>query len=112
LLAFYATADVAFVGGSLQPVGGHNLLEPAAVGVPVLVGPHTFNFEEIADVLLRAEAAQRVADSEALAPAVIALLADPEQRRRRGDNGRRCVERARGALARTLEEIERFLPKN
>jgi 3-deoxy-D-manno-octulosonic-acid transferase len=110
LLAFYAASDVAFVGGSLQPVGGHNLLEPAAVGVPVLVGPHTFNFEEIAGVLLQAEAAQRVADGEALAPAVIALLADAGERHRRGDSGRRCVEDARGALARTLEQIERYLP--
>jgi 3-deoxy-D-manno-octulosonic-acid transferase len=110
LLAFYAASDVAFVGGSLQPVGGHNLLEPAAVGVPVLVGPHTFNFEEIADVLLQAGAAQRIADGDALAPAIIALLADASERRRRGDNGRRCVEDARGALARTLEQIERYLP--
>jgi 3-deoxy-D-manno-octulosonic-acid transferase len=110
LLAFYAASDVAFVGGSLQPVGGHNLLEPAAVGVPVLVGPHTFNFEEIADVLLQAGAAQRIADGGALAPAVTALLADPAERRRHGDSGRRCVEQARGALARTLAEIERYLP--
>jgi 3-deoxy-D-manno-octulosonic-acid transferase len=110
LLAFYATADVAFVGGSLQAVGGHNLLEPAAVGVPVLVGPHTFNFEEIAGMLLASGAARRVADTNALATAIIELLDDPEERRRRGDNGRRGVERARGALARTLAEIERCLP--
>ena len=110
LLSFYAASDVAFVGGSLQAVGGHNLLEPAALGVPVVVGPHTFNFEEIAGVLLQAGAAQRIADGDALAPAVIALLADPEQRRRRGDIGRRCVEQARGALARTLEQIGRYLP--
>jgi 3-deoxy-D-manno-octulosonic-acid transferase len=110
LLAFYAASDVAFVGGSLQPIGGHNLLEPAAVGVPALVGPHTFNFEEIAEVLLQSGAAQRVADGAALAPAVIELLADGEQRRRRGDNGRRCVEDARGALERTLRRIEPFLP--
>lgn len=112
LLAFYAASDVAFVGGSLQPIGGHNLLEPAAVGVPALVGPHTFNFEEITEVLLQAGAVQRIADGEALAPAVIALLADADDRHRRGDSGRRCVEDARGALARTLEQIERFLPAN
>jgi 3-deoxy-D-manno-octulosonic-acid transferase len=110
LLAFYAASDVAFVGGSLQPVGGHNLLEPAAVGVPVLVGPHTFNFEEIAAVLLQAGAAQRIADGESLASAVIALLADPQQRRQRGADGRRCVAGARGALARTLAQVERYLP--
>jgi 3-deoxy-D-manno-octulosonic-acid transferase len=110
LLAFYAASDVAFVGGSLQPIGGHNLLEPAAVGVPALVGPHTFNFEEIADVLLQAGAAQRVADGSALAPAVIELLADADQRRRRGDSGRRCVEEARGALQRTLRRIGPYLP--
>lgn len=109
LLAFYATADVAFVGGSLQPIGGHNLLEPAAVGVPMLVGPHTFNFEEIVDDLLKAGAAQRVADGEALAAAILALLGDPDERRRRGERGRLSVERARGALARTLEQVERYL---
>jgi len=112
LLAFYAASDVAFVGGSLQPVGGHNLLEPAAVGVPALVGPHTFNFEEIADVLLQAGAAQRVADGAALALAVIELLADAGQRRRRGDSGRRCVEEARGALERTLRQIRPYLSPN
>lgn len=110
LLAFYAASDVAFVGGSLQPIGGHNPLEPAAVGVPVLIGPHTFNFEEIAEELLEAGAAQRIADGDALAPAVIGLFADGEQRRRRGDSGRRCVEDARGALARTLRAIEPYLP--
>jgi len=109
LLAFYAASDVAFVGGSLQPIGGHNLLEPAAVGVPVLVGPHTFNFEEIADELLQAGAAQRIVDGESMAAAVIELLARPEERRQRGGSGRRCVEGARGALARTLKQIDPLL---
>ena len=76
LLRFYATADVAFVGGSLVPIGGHNVLEPAAVAVPVIVGPKTFNFADITASLLDAGAALQISDAEELGSAVIRLLAD------------------------------------
>ena len=82
---FYAAADVAFVGGSLVPVGGHNMLEPAALGVPVLTGPARFNFSDISEALLAAGAAREVEDAEALAAAVIHWLSDVEDRQRVGE---------------------------
>ncbi|MGH8304213.1 MAG: lipid IV(A) 3-deoxy-D-manno-octulosonic acid transferase, partial [Steroidobacteraceae bacterium] len=84
LLDFYAAADVAFVGGSLVPVGGHNLLEPAALGVPILTGPHNFNSEEVARLLTARGAATVVHDSQQLAERVSALLADAAARERIG----------------------------
>jgi 3-deoxy-D-manno-octulosonic-acid transferase len=110
LMAFYAAADVAFVGGSLQEVGGHNLLEPAAFGVPALVGPHTFNFQEITALLIEAGAVLRVADADALAARVLAWLDDPAERLRRGAAGRERIAAERGALARTLALVEGLLP--
>lgn len=111
LMAFYATADVAFVGGSLQEVGGHNVLEPAALGVPALVGPHTFNFHEITELLIDTGALQRVSDAPSLARALAGLIDHPEDRRRRGELGRLRIASERGALVRTLDAIEEFLPK-
>jgi 3-deoxy-D-manno-octulosonic-acid transferase len=80
LLGYYAAADLAFIGGSLLPLGGQNLIEALAVGAPVLIGPHTFNFSEAATGAVAAGAAQRVADAEALVRAVEALFRDPAQR--------------------------------
>jgi 3-deoxy-D-manno-octulosonic-acid transferase len=108
-MAFYAAADVAFVGGSLQEVGGHNLLEPAALGVPALVGPHTFNFTEITQLLLDTGAVQRIADATSLGAKLCELLAHPEERSRRGEAGRLRIERERGAVARTLRLVEEAL---
>ena len=110
LLAFYGAADLAFVGGSLVPIGGHNLLEPAALGVPVLTGPELANFEEVAEVLREAEALVEVADEAALAAALAGLFADPAERRRLGEAGRAVVVANRGALAHTLEGLARLLP--
>jgi 3-deoxy-D-manno-octulosonic-acid transferase len=109
LMAFYAAADVAFVGGSLQEIGGHNLLEPAAFGVPALVGPHTFNFTEITDLLLGTGTVQRIADAHTLGAKLCELLSDPEQRSRRGEAGRLRIETERGALARTLKLVDSCL---
>jgi len=109
LMAFYGAADVAFVGGSLQEVGGHNLLEPAALGVPALVGPHTFNFTEITSLLLDTGAVQRIADAASLGAKLCELLAKPEERSRRGEAGRLRIEAERGALARTLRLVESCL---
>ena len=99
LMGFYAAADVAFVGGSLTPVGGHNVLEPAALGLAVLVGPHTFNFVEIVDALITAGGAARVAEADALGPAVLELLRNAQVRTRMGAAGLKVLERGRGALA-------------
>ncbi|RMF96845.1 MAG: glycosyltransferase [Gammaproteobacteria bacterium] len=103
---FYAAADLAFVAGSLVPVGGHNLLEPAALGVPALTGPYNFNAQDIADLLDQAGAVQFLRGREELAPAVIALLADPAERQRRGELARETVMRSRGALQRLLALLE------
>jgi 3-deoxy-D-manno-octulosonic-acid transferase len=106
LLAFYGAVDVAFVGGSLVPIGGHNLLEPAAFGVPVLTGPSDFNAVEIAELLVRLGAARRVANGQELADAVSALFSDPAARQRIGAVGRRAVDANRGSTARLLALIE------
>ncbi len=109
LLDFYAAADVAFVGGSLVPVGGHNLLEPAALGVPVLTGPSHHNSEEIARLLIARGAAQGIHDAAELGATVSALLADADARARMGAQGRASVEANRGALTKLLALIEPLL---
>lgn len=106
LMAFYAAADAAFIGGSLQATGGHNVLEPAALGIPSLVGPHTFNFQESTQLLLDTGAAQRVSDAVTLTRALTQLFDDPDGRRRRGEAGRARIASERGALARTLGLLE------
>jgi 3-deoxy-D-manno-octulosonic-acid transferase len=100
---------VAFVGGSLVPIGGHNLLEPAALGVPVLTGPSHANGREIARLLLQSGAALQVANAEELSAAVARLLDDPGERRRMGAIGRQTVESNRGSTQRLLEIIEPVL---
>lgn len=110
LLTLYGAADLAFVGGSLVPIGGHNLLEPAALGVPVLTGPELANFEEVAEVLRRADALVEVVDGRALAVVLTELFADPAERRRLGEAGRAVVAANRGALERTLNGLARLLP--
>ncbi len=109
LRLFYAAADLAFVGGSLVAVGGHNVLEPALAGVPVLFGPHMFNFEEAGRLLLEAGGAARVDGVEGLARQVGAWLQEPELRRQIGENGRRFVEAGRGALARVEAALAALL---
>jgi 3-deoxy-D-manno-octulosonic-acid transferase len=109
LLQFYAAADVAFVAGSLVPIGGHNLLEPAALGIATLSGPHNFNAQEIADMLIETGAVQVVRDAGELGAALRLLLADPVERARRGALGREAVDQNRGALARLLALIDPVL---
>jgi 3-deoxy-D-manno-octulosonic-acid transferase len=111
LASLYAAADVAFVGGSLVGgVGGHNLLEPASFGLPVLTGPGYSNSRDIARLLLLQGAALQVGDARELAAAVAQLLADPALRQRMGAIGRHVVESNRGSVARLLELIESLLP--
>ena len=102
LLDFYSAADVAFVGGSLVPIGGHNLLEPAALGLPILTGPDNSNSEEAARLLVARGAAEIVKTPQELADKVVTLLADPAMRSRMGDAGRAFVETNKGALAKLL----------
>lgn len=110
LMAFYACADVAFVGGSLQPIGGHNLLEPAAVGTAMVTGPHLHNFAEISRRLDEAGAVRVGQDAAAVGDALEALLADADARQVMVQAGLGLVEQGRGALRRTLELIAPDLP--
>jgi 3-deoxy-D-manno-octulosonic-acid transferase len=105
LMPFYAAAGLAFVGGSLVPIGGHNVLEPAALGTPVLVGPHTFNFEAITASLIEQGGALRVPDSRALGDAVLQMLRDDERRRAMGLAAQQVFERERGAVGRLMQLI-------
>jgi 3-deoxy-D-manno-octulosonic-acid transferase len=102
LLDFYAAGDVAFVGGSLVPIGGHNLLEPAALGLPILTGPSTSNSAEVARLLIERGAAEVVKNPQELADKVTALLADPDTRVRMGAHGRAFVDANKGALQKLL----------
>jgi 3-deoxy-D-manno-octulosonic-acid transferase len=102
LLDFYAGSDVAFVGGSLVPIGGHNLLEPAALGLPILTGPNTANSAEVARLLRERGAAEVVRTPQELADKVVALLADPDTRARMGAQGRAFVDANKGALQKLL----------
>jgi len=107
LVTFYAAADVAFVGGSLVPrIGGHNLLEPAALGLPLLTGPYFFNAPDIADLMIADGAAQVIYEPDEIAERVVALFGDPAARQRRGGAGQRVVDNNRGTLARVMDLIE------
>lgn len=105
----FAAADVAFVGGSFSGTGGHNLLEPAALGVPVCSGPSLFNFQAIADALRERGALRVVGDAAALADAVSGWLSDGASRDEAGTAGRQFVQENRGAVARTVSLVEREL---
>ena len=102
LQQLYAASDLAFVGGSLVGVGGHNLLEPCAVGVPVVFGPHMFHFEEISNLAIENGAGSQVADVDALISRVAFYLEQPVLRAAAGEAARRLVAANRGAVERTL----------
>ncbi len=110
LIAFYGCAQVAFVGGSLQPIGGHNLLEPAAAGTAVVSGPYLHNFSDIARQLEQAGALRIGADADAVGGHVERLLADTAMRARMVESARELVAQGRGALARTLADIAPDMP--
>jgi 3-deoxy-D-manno-octulosonic-acid transferase len=110
LAQVYALATVVFVGGSLEPAGGHNVLEPAVAGKAVVVGPHMENFQEIADEFRSEGALLQVGSPAALGGAIADLLADLERRRAMGDRARALAARNRGALAGTLDALAELLP--
>jgi 3-deoxy-D-manno-octulosonic-acid transferase len=111
LATLYASADVAFVGGSLVPTGGHNLLEPAALGLPVLTGPSYFNGKEIAQLLLARGAALEVKNAPDLAAVLQRLLAAPDMREPIGAVGKEIIAENRGSVAKLLALIEPWLPE-
>lgn len=109
LAQIYAAADVVFVGGSLVAAGGHNMLEPAVRGKPVLLGPHNENFRESAELLLACGAATTVQNGLDLGAELNMLLADAELRERAGAAGRAAVASRHGAVRETLDLAARFL---
>ena len=106
---FFAASDVAFVAGSLVPIGGHNLLEPAALGIPVVTGPHNFNAQDIADLFLALGACRIVSGTEELTTTVYELLTDRASASRLGSAGQRVLEENRGALERLLVLLDPLL---
>ena len=109
LYAYYSACDVAFVGGSLLPLGGQNLIEAASVGRPVLIGPHTFNFAEAAELAIEMGAARRVQDADELITAAMDLLDDKATREAMGQGGQAFAARYRGATGRLAALIEPIL---
>ena len=109
LQSFYAAADVAFVGGSLVPIGGHSLLEPAVLGLPMLSGPHTENAPDVAEVLSRSGALQIVHDSDDLARRVSGYFDDAARARDDGERGLQAMALGRGAVGRVVAMIEPLL---
>jgi 3-deoxy-D-manno-octulosonic-acid transferase len=106
---YYAAADVAVIGGSFEPLGGQNLIEACAAGVPVVAGPHMFNFADVTRLAVRAQAALQVADAGAALGAARALLTDDARRTRMGSAGQRLCERHRGAAGRHRAVCRRLL---
>ncbi|MGX9695683.1 lipid IV(A) 3-deoxy-D-manno-octulosonic acid transferase [Janthinobacterium lividum] len=110
MFAYYAACDCAFVGGSLLPLGGQNLIEPAALGKPVLIGPHTFNFALVTEQAIAAGGAALVADADALMAQASALLQDPARLAAMGEKALAFANQHRGATPRTIAAIKPLLP--
>ena len=103
---FYAASDIAFVGGSLVPIGGHNLLEPAALGIPVISGPHLYNAQDIADMFIELGACRIVSDPIELADAVGDFVENPGKATEQGGKAQAIVQRNRGSLNSLLELLD------
>ncbi|MGH8321347.1 MAG: lipid IV(A) 3-deoxy-D-manno-octulosonic acid transferase [Gammaproteobacteria bacterium] len=112
LARFYAAADIVFVGGSLVPLGGHNLLEPAALSLPVLAGPHLANVRDIAELLKAAGGLVVVNDAQTLGEAFVWLVGNPVTRERIGQAAQQTVAVNRGALTRTLNLVEQHIARS
>lgn len=108
LLSYYAAADIVFVGGSLIKKGGHNILEPASVGKPILFGPYMFNFRDIADLFLKQKAGILVRNMEELYSGIKNLLDNPDKMSNLGETARVLVLKNRGATKKNLELIKRL----
>jgi 3-deoxy-D-manno-octulosonic-acid transferase len=108
----YGLSEVSFVGGSLEPSGGHNLLEPASFGCPVFFGPHTEDFDLMSQLLIEAGGGQRVRDGKELYDAMKMILTDPEMRIRMGRHAKEFVDENRGALGRVVSRIDGYMDGN
>ncbi len=112
LFAYYAMADLAFVGGSLLDYGSQNLIEPCAVGTPVLIGPSTFNFADAAQNALAAGAARQVGTADELVRTAVELMGDVAERQHMSEAGRAFAAQHRGATAKTLALIVPYIPES
>ncbi len=110
LASIYALAQVAFVGGSLVPTGGHNILEPAQYGAAIVTGPHTFNFREIVRIFVQNQALKTVSETN-FSRALLELLADEPERRRMGSTAKELFGRHSGATRKTVEALQPLLRK-
>jgi 3-deoxy-D-manno-octulosonic-acid transferase len=106
MFAYYAACDVAFVGGSLLPLGGQNLIEASVLGKPVLVGPYTFNFSTVSADAIAAGAALRVADTATMLREAVRLMRADSERMAMGGKARKFAEQHRGATARTMQLLQ------
>ena len=109
MFTYYASCDVAFIGGSLLPLGGQNLIEACSMGKPVLIGPHTFNFEQATEMAITAGAAQRVQNSDDLTQQLQMLFADAGKRQAMSAAALRFSNESRGATQRTLSLLSQFI---
>ena len=105
----YGVADVSFVGGSMVPIGGHNLLEPASFGCPVLFGSYTHNFVQMAKLLIEAGGGKRIKDSQDLFITMKEILSDPKRSDRMGMRAKEFVKNNSGALGRVMEHIREYI---
>ena len=110
MFTYYAACDVAFIGGSLLPLGGQNLIEASVMGKPVLIGPHTFNFSDATEIAVQAGAAIRVNNPQELAEKLSALMNDAEARKVMNDAAIAFSKSASGATQRLMDLIEKYLP--
>ncbi len=112
LMNFYGSSDIVYVGKSLAGcTGGHNIIEPAIFGKPIVHGPNLQNFRLVAELFRAAQGSLEVAGDADLLPAMRQLLADPTRRARLGQQARQVVEQSRGAIARTLDHLETTFPE-
>ena len=106
MFAYYAACDITFIGGSLLPFGGQNLIEACAVGKPVLIGPHTYNFAQASQLAVECGAARRVADSSEIAALLQALFSAPDQMQTMANAGLRFVKSNQGATELALTQVK------
>ncbi len=109
LLLFYSVSDIAFVGGSLIPIGGHNLLEPASLSLPILTGIYMFNQQEMTDLLVEASAVRIVKDKAEIVNNVLSFHNDKEASKNSGAKARMIVEKNKGALTSLMRRLDHIL---
>ena len=112
MFAYYTACDLAFIGGSLLPFGGQNLIEACAVGKPVVIGPHTYNFEQASQLAIASGAATRIQNAAGLTSCLCKLFANPEQMAKMSRASQHFVSSHRGATGKAMEHITRFINRD